>query len=504
MAKNSTGQGGRGTPESRRKPVTIDLPAEEVARKQAAGDRKAASGAASAPQPEDAPEGAAAKGAMADTKTKAEAEAVASTEGASAEAPAMGASGGKPPNGGERGPAAEATIPSAFAQPVRKGESAPPGESRRETRAQSFVPLIAAAMAGGAVVALVVVILALAGFFRPPPEDGPDLAGAIGTLENEIASLRSEIAALNEAPAEDGLAPLREQLAALQESVGVLQSALAGSTPDEGALRQVQDRLAQLEESVVQATAGSPSNETGERLAARLNALAGEIDALKSAAPDLSSLENGLADLRQQVGALSSEMEDIPREDRIAALEAKLAEIGERAEKAAALGPAVAADGLAAALEAGRDFVSELAALENLGVDPEAIDALQPHAESGLPTLAEIRARFETEVAAVDLTPPVAEGTNALDRLIGSARGLVEVRPASPTAGTDPGAIVTRIRGALVAGDVKTALGEWETLPQEIKTATAGWGEAAKTRMAADDLVARLRAAALSRLDTEG
>ncbi len=48
-----------------------------------------------------------------------------------------------------------------------------------------------------------------------------------------------------------------------------------------------------------------------------------------------------------------------------------------------------------------------------------------------------------------------------MDRLMQSARGLVDVRPAHPTEGADPAAVVTRIRGALDAGDLKTALSEW-------------------------------------------
>ena len=96
------------------------------------------------------------------------------------------------------------------------------------------------------------------------------------------------------------------------------------------------------------------------------------------------------------------------------------------------------------------------------------------------------------------------EDANVLNRLFGSARNLVEVRPANPTAGEDPGSVVARISGALRVGDLKTALSEWNTLPEEIRTATSEWARTAETRMIADDLVARLRGAALSRLENEG
>ena len=67
------------------------------------------------------------------------------------------------------------------------------------------------------------------------------------------------------------------------------------------------------------------------------------------------------------------------------------------------------------------------------------------------------------------------------------------MRPAHPTEGTDPGAIVARIRGALDAGDLKRALDEWNTLPDTIKTPTADWARQAEARAKADDLVAQVQ-----------
>ncbi|MGH6923535.1 MAG: hypothetical protein ACRED5_07325 [Propylenella sp.] len=473
MAKDSTGQ--RGTPETRRKPLTIDLPAEEVARKEAEGVAAAAGGAQAAAEDKAAME------AMRERKRETSA-----------------------PKSGERGKPTETITPSALAQPTRAEKASASREPPREASRPSFVSHVLAAIIGGAVVALVVAILALAGVFLPPREEGPDIAGALAPLESEIAALKAEIGALGEAPADDPLAPLREQLATLQQSVGALESA-APENADEEALREIQTRLEQLEASVAQTAAGVPSDEAGAKLTARLNELSAEIDALKSVpAPDLSGLESGLAEIRQGLAALAAEAKTLPREDRIASIEAKLSEVEQKIEKAAALGPAVAADALAAALDTGRPFASELVALEALGVGTDAVAALRPSAETGLPTLGEIRSRFETEMAAVDLSQPTAEGTGPLDRLLESARGLVEVRPAKPTAGADPGAVAARTRGALSAGDLKAALAEWETLPEDVRSATASWAETVRTRVAADDLVARLRGEALSRLDNEG
>jgi hypothetical protein len=516
LAKNSTGQRGRGTPASQRKPVTIDLSAESVKK-----DENAAQAAASAEPSEKAnPEDVEAEAAAAPKATPKAAEPVGTKAAAESEpkqksepkspraAAASAAAGGasaagkggdrEEAKGGDRETAAKPSTPSAFATAGR--QTSETSAAKPANRGSSIVSLFIAAIVGGAVVALVVVVLALRGFFAPQQEEGPDLAG-------EIETLKSDVAKLNQAPAEDDLAPLREQLLALQQSVSKLQSAesdASSGTSNAAVLRDVQSRLAQLEANANQAAGGAVSDEAGQRLAAQLTALSGEVAALKKATPDLSGLESGLSDLRQQVAALSTELKKVPSEERVASIETQLSDMGKKVDLAAALGPAVAADALAAAVDAGRPFASELAALSALGVDSDAIAALQPNAEKGLPTLDEIRSRFETEVASIDLTTPIPEGTGALDRLLQSARGLVEVRPSNPTAGADPSAIVTRIRAALAAGDLKTALAEWNTLPDEIKTKSVDWAETVKTRVAVDDLVAQLRSSALSRLDTKG
>lgn len=443
MAKDSTGQAGRGGPQPR-KPVTIDLSAEEVARKEAE------SASASHATPAAAAEG---KAAGPDAGPK------------GAEAPSKGKEGGKP---------AAPLTPSAFASTSRTERSAPEAP---KSRASSFVPLLLAGLVGGAIVALAVVAMAIAGFLRPAVEEAPDFAG-------EIAALKGDVAALKGADASRDLEALQGEVATLRESVGALENTPPAAAPEEAALQALDDRLAQLDERVSQIASGAASGD--------------------GVAPDLSGIEGSVDELRQQLTALSGRIDEAPGEERVRSLETELAKVGSELATAQALAPAVAADALAAAIDAGRPYASELTALQGLGVDADKLAMLEPHAERGLATLAAIRARFEADVEALDLTPPVAEGSGPIDRLLQSARGLVEVRPANPTEGADPAAVVTRIRAALAAGDLRTALVEWGALPDPVRAATSGWKEVAETRLAADDIVAELRAAALARLGSDG
>jgi hypothetical protein len=341
--------------------------------------------------------------------------------------------------------------------------------------------------------------LARAGMLAPADDARGDLADQVAALETRVAGFQASAA---EASSGGALAPMQDQIASLAQAVEELRNAPPSTdSSGEAALEELRGRLVQLEES---AAVGTAPDGAGADVAARVSALSSDVDALKGSLGDLSGSQASLEALRSDLDALSRRIDSLPGEERVQSIEGKVGEIGRQLEKTAALGPAVAADALAAAVESGRPFARELAALESLGVDPGAVSKLQPRAESGLLTLAQLHAQFESEVASADLSPGVSQDAGAIGRLLESARGLVEVRPANPTAGADPAAIVTRIRGALASGDLKTALAEWETLPDGAKSATSDWAAAAGARMAADDLVARLRADALARLESEG
>ena len=452
-------------PQGPKKPVTIDLPAEDVSHSAEAPAEKPAATSA----PSDAPPTASAGARPAEQGR---------TDSAK---PAGGTDGKRPP---------EPIIPSAFA--AAAGPGAPSGSAPAAAPRTPFAAIAAAALAGGAVAALIVAVLAGSGLLGSRDAD----------LAARVAALEIDFAGLEQAPAADTLvAPLEERLAGLEQAVGDLGAAPPEDSPDGAAIEDLQNRLAALEAR----SDGIAPEQADPGLAGRIAALAEDVEALQAAGSgDLTEVQRSLASLAEETRALSDRLDSAPTAERIAALEAEIDAASARAAVAAALGPAVVADALAAAVESGRPFETELAALSRLNVDDAAIDGLEPHAASGLPTLLALRSEFEAAIAPVELAAPVAEGAGAMNRLLQSARGLVEVRPARPVEGADPTAIVARIRGALEVGDVGAALAEWQALPADARAATADWAEAAEARHAADELVARLRVAALALLETEG
>jgi hypothetical protein len=347
-----------------------------------------------------------------------------------------------------------------------------------ERRHTSFLALLAAAIFGGLAGALAVWLLTYGGLLSSSAEERPDFTA-------DIEGLRSEMTDLAQAGPDADLAPLREEVATLQQAVAGLSSR----------------------------PTTAPDNSAIEDLQARLGALEGQTQARADAAStsDLSAIRRDVIDIRQRLGGLvnaEAATEELRRalaevSARLDAAEAGITENGTRAERAEKLGAAVAADALQAAIESGRPFAAELTALQNLGVDAAAIAALQPHAEAGVSTIAKLRADFEAAIAGVELASPLPEETGVVERLLESVRGLVEVRPTGATEGTDPVAIVARIRAALQAEDLAAALSEWETLPPEIEAATEAWARSAAARRDADALVAQLRSDALSAIATE-
>ena len=139
------------------------------------------------------------------------------------------------------------------------------------------------------------------------------------------------------------------------------------------------------------------------------------------------------------------------------ALQSSLDATNANVDTAVALGPAVMADALFDALQSGAPFAGELAAMRGLGLDEAALDGLAPHAESGLPTLAALRADFEAAASAVDLDSAASGGNRHRRPAAAKARAAwSRCDPPIRSEGSDPPAVLARIRGALDAGDLRS------------------------------------------------
>lgn len=544
MSDNNDQSGARPVGEGgERKPVIIDLPPQEFGRKagEEEGDRPGAEPEAGAWS---------AYGGATEPDGRVESEGVQSAAGPAEDEDARL----EPDDFGraEEGAASREHV----TEGTGPATGAPPDPERRG-RGAGFAALLAAALFGGAIAAGGTALLAQQGFLDAAGEEQT----APPDLTPELASLRSEVEALRQAqtPAVD-VAPLQDQVAQLEAAIAQLREQSGGASGTGPALQEVQNRLAELETAAANRPAGPPDpalearltdlsaqvealrsddaggsqnpalaglatrideiagqiNDTAaiaprlDEIAGRIDEVAGRVEALEARPQvDLSGLEGSLGQVQEQLSALGQRIDSAPKEERVVALETQLAtlqgtlnEAAAQAQRAETLGAAVAAGALADALESGSPIAAELGALRTLGSDRAALDALQPFAETGLPTMEALRASFEAAAATIDVSTPIPEGAGPVDRLLQSARGLVEVRSANPTEGADPAAVIARMRGSLAAGDLNAALAERNALPEEAKAKTEEWARAAEARAFARELVTQLRSEALSRLGT--
>lgn len=438
----------------RRRPVTLDLSAKEVGRKP---------GAATEP---------------------------ASNKADTARAPAPESSVGAAEPG-------DAPIPSAFAPGKGWGKPADAGTDASSAKARSTAPLIAgfllAAIFGGAVAVGALYLLGRQGI-APFAADNEATEAAIaetrqaveslsanvadtprdmGTLRDELATLRAAVEGLRAEGT--GRADALDSIAALQERIDSLET---GADNSGGA--DLASRVASLAAEVESISAAAGQRTGGEDLSPRLDEIARRVEALEARfAPDIAALEARIEDVGTRIDAVQSDS---------AGLAAATTRIDALAVHAAVAGATLA-------LESGEPFATELETLAALGVDTALLESLRPYAAAGLPQPAALAVQFDGALAALPGEAPAPAASGTVDRLLASARGLVEVRRAGAPAALARTAEVVRVR--LADGDHSGALEAWSALPQDAKAATGSFADALQARIDAEAALETLRDTAL-------
>ena len=208
-------------------------------------------------------------------------------------------------------------------------------------------------------------------------------------------------------------------------------------------------------------------------------------------------IETALSDLRRLIEqtqvAHSASNEAVA--SRIAAIENRLTQSArtsvDNAAEIAALGA------LREAIIKGGPFTKELAAARKILGDRAApLASLGKSAETGLPTIAALSARF-TELAPKLAREPDPD-TGYFARLLAHAGRLVEVRPVGEVQGVSAGAVVARIETRLARGDLDAALEEFSKLPPGTKPTASDWFAQAMSRHDAEASVKNLLSVALA------
>ncbi|HSG94249.1 MAG TPA: hypothetical protein VLA28_01925 [Afifellaceae bacterium] len=424
--------------------------------------------------------------------------------------------------------------------PARPGQAAAPPTASKARQsagaAQAAAPLSVASRLvagiiggvialGGAVALDRLQIVSLFGARTDFSDLRTEITGVKEETDSEIADLKAQIAAFAvTGDAEtDEVAALGEKIAQIGVSLGE-QSARLAQAEQPQALSEFKEQLAALESAVQSGAAGPEAGLVAieqklagvEKAIADNQKLAGDAakKTLAAVKPEIDRLGASAAELAGRVKTLEDGLSGLVDPQTVAALGVRVEQLADVIEKnaapqtVAALRSALAAESLAAAMAAGRPFAAELDILQSDAYGGPDLTAIASYAAEGLPDAATLAVEFKALIPS--LMPPepersaTREGAGVVERLLASARNVVEVREAGPGTGSELMRRTAAIMQALNGNNLKLAKTGWQGLPIEARQASADWAAKLEARLAADALAGVLRAEALARLAAAG
>jgi hypothetical protein len=358
------------------------------------------------------------------------------------------------------------------------------------------------------------------------------LAGRVDGLAEEQSTLARNVTSLGEKVGAGGTdANLAARLATLEEQLSAISA--AASAPDGNAVPQlaaITGKLADLDQSVSQqldALRKSVNDELDQRLAAaseaseaarsgtrridrelaglkadtaqldtRINAIGAQSD---SAASALTHLQEEISRLKSEIGARMATLarpEDVaaavnPVDAKVSALQQKVEGVvkgeGDRKATAERIVLSLELANLKRAIDRGSGYAAELAQARKLAGEAIDLAPLARFEETGVPTLAELRADFKTVAfKIIDAEEQPAEGS-IVDRLLAGAKSVVRVRKISHDADDKTvEAVVARMETALAEDRLDEVLSEARSLPPPAQEAAQDFLAKVEARNAVD------------------
>ncbi len=336
-------------------------------------------------------------------------------------------------------------------------------------------------------------------------------AKTAAVLETDVQAVTSGLEELRRFVSSGG-AGASAALASLDDSVEKIQSTLATLGDKVTALEEdtspvVQKALSDIDQKIAaleaRTTAATEAASAAAKAAAEGDSVAGNaiktfssrldlmVETVKQVRTDfdsqvarLGTLEAAADAARTGLGDLTTKVESV--EERVAALEDIMGGPGARETASRA----VAVSLLKNAVDAGRPYAIELAAVRNALPEGTDFSALDAHAQSGLKTITQLTREFPEVSAAMAATlERVDTGNKVANTFLNNMRSLVQVRATGSGAGSGPMGALGRMEASVRAGNIAQALEIYETLPEGTQNAGKDWAASARARLAADTLV---------------
>jgi len=329
-----------------------------------------------------------------------------------------------------------------------------------------------------------------------------------------LKKLEDKLAALSEAAASDPNGGGLPQLAALTGKITDLESTVTNQLDAlrKNVTEEIDTRLAAAASASETAKSGTQRMDRelagikadNAQLAARLNALNAEseraIQTLRTTQEELTRLK---VDLNARLPTFARP-EDVaaatsPLSDKISSLQKDLQSVvkGEANRKATASRIVLSLElaNLKRAIDRGSGYTAELAAARKLSDDGIDLAPLARFADTGVPTLAELRQDFKAVAfKIIDADQQPVDGS-IVERLLAGAKSVVRVRKISHESDDKTvEAVVARMETALDADRLDDVIEEAKTLPPAAQDAARDFVAKVEARNTADRALASVEA----------
>ena len=355
------------------------------------------------------------------------------------------------------------------------------------------------ALSGGiAVLALVVAVIALAlPHLRAPisaaigagPAEkllGPDPSTRVRALEDEVTALKASADPQALGVLSGKVSDLASSLQQISGELKLVQES-AASLPADAAtrLQAMEGRLAVAERSLQDFTAalGKVDIESVTKLTATVASMQ---DMQGRQGKDISDLDEGLRRVRDRLGVAEQQLADQLHDNLAneAVLYAAL-KVGQSLETAEPYDKALA--NMTALVGEDTDFTAPL-------------ETLQAYAESGVPTLDDLRDRFRATIPDI-IAATAGDSRPWWQKTLDTVSGLVSIRlEPGEDHGESVRGVIARAEARLNAADLAGAVSALEGLSGPPAEAAAGWLKIAHDRLAVDAAQRTMSDIALSRL----
>lgn len=311
-------------------------------------------------------------------------------------------------------------------------------------------------------------------------------------VQSEIEILKNEIAVLQDNGSDAVSAEIQT---AIDAAIGASQETATQASKLEDLMQTLDAKVADIETSISVGAAGEGvglealANRIANLESEMVNAVGGG-EIVAALQTELSTVENGLSSLES---GLTEQMAGLAAQ--VASAEEKLA----GGASSTNVATAIASAGLKSAIDRGGSFMAELEAYASVSSNTEIVDGLRDYAASGVATINQLSDQFPSVHNRIIA---VGEGlevdASVADRLMASARSLVQVRTVGDVEGEGADQIAARIEARLKESDLAAALAEWESLPDAAKNASARFADQLRARQSVDVMVSKALSGAMA------